>query len=202
MTENTRLRELDPGLFGLVNTIKTTRMIYRKINPQLYSEILDRQSEIDQVLGYDDCYLRVVPDKGLIVLSFFPDDDDYTNRLRKKLTTTEMKLYAVLLQLYTERYISAGDYVTAGTEDLIDTWERLGFSERTSNVSKSYLMPHIRTMKRCGILAESGNEQYVIQPGIMFGLDIRALMDYYSNVLLPWFGKLNGGTAPSGQEQV
>lgn len=191
-TEIIRLRERDTELFELVNTLKGRGMVYQNTDPQLYGRLVDRRDEIDQELGPDDCYLRIVRDKGLAVLSFYPDDDDYKNALRKKFTPTEMKFYTVLLYLYMGGYISSGDYVPAGTEDFIAAWEKLGFTTKASSASKSYLLPHIKTMKKYGILAESGNEQYIIQPGVMFGLDMHALMELHSSILLPWLSSVAG----------
>lgn len=189
MTGNTRLRERDNELFVLVNTLKAQEMVYQKTSPQLYGDLVSRRSEVDEELGADDCYMRIVPEKGLIVLSFYPDDQDYRNGLRKKFSLNEMRFYISILQLYSERYIADGDYVTVGTEDIINAWDRLGLSSKTAAVNRKFLEPYIKEMKRHGILAATGSgqaEQYVIQPGVMFGLDMPSLMEYYGSVLEPW----------------
>ena len=162
MAQNMRLRERDSELFMLVNTLKTQGMVYQKTKPRLYSALIERRSDIDPELSADDCYMCVVPEKGLIALSFYQDDEDYKNGLRKKFSVNEMKLYAALLALYTEKYIAEGDFVTADVSDIIGMWEKLGFSTKSASASRSLLDPLLKEMKRYGIISASGVEQYII----------------------------------------
>ena len=198
----TRLRERDVELFRLVNTLKASRIVYRKTEPILYDSLVARREEIDHELETDDCFMKIIADREFLVLSFFPDDADYQNRLRKKLTVTEMKFYISLLQLYTERYISDGDFVSAGTEEIVSAWEQLGFNSKSSVLSRKSIDSLVRTMKTFGIMAETGNEQYLIQPGIMFGLDRGMFLEYYDAVLSPWFAQQEKeGQTDSGTEK-
>ena len=195
--EESRLRERDVELFRLVNTLKSSKAVYRRTQPRLYNDLVARRKEIDHELESDDCYMKVVADKGFLILSFYPDDMDYQNRLRKKFSVNEMRFYIVLLHIYNERYLNEGDYVSVGTMDLLDAWEKLGFVSKTSVATKKFLEPLIRTMKTFGIMTESGNEQFVILPGILFGLDLSSFLSYYDAVLTPWFAT----TAETNDEQ-
>ena len=189
---DTRLRERDEELFRLVNTLKASRVVYRKTSPSLYDALVARRTEIDPELETDDCYMKIVSDRDFLFLSFYPDDADYQNRLRKKLTVSEMKFYISLLQLYTERYVSSGDYVSVGTEEIFSVWDQFGFNTKSSQLNKRSMEPLVKTMKRHGILADAGDEQYLIMPGILFGLDQSAFLAYYDAVLSPWFAGREG----------
>lgn len=184
-----RLRERDPELFRLVNTLKKNGVIYRNLSPQVFSDAVQRRDEIDDELESDDCYMRIVPENGLAMLSFYQDDEDYTNKLRRKLTTKEMKLYVTLLQIYNEKYVAEGLYVSTDIWEIITTWDKLGLNTKSMQANRSNLAPLIRTMKQHGFVAETAPTQYMLQPGLTFGLDIKALMENHGDVIEPWFKK-------------
>ena len=79
----TRLRERDVELFRLVNTLKASRIVYRKTEPILYDSLVARREEIDHELETDDCFMKIIADREFLVLSFFPDDADYQLRYRE-----------------------------------------------------------------------------------------------------------------------
>lgn len=186
---DTRLRERDPELFRLVNILKAKRAVYRRTSPDLYDALVTRRMEVDAVLEADDCFIKIDSEKDYLMISFFPDDEDYQNRLRKKLTVNEMRFYIVLLQLYSERYISSGDFVSVGGADIYKMWEQLGFNSKRTPLNRRNLEQFVKTMRTYGILIDTGGDQYLIQPGILFAIDRGAFFEYYNSILVPWFSK-------------
>ena len=186
---DTRLRERDPELFRLVNTLKAKRTVYRRSNPELYDSLVTRRTEVDGVLEADDCFIKIDSERDYLMISFFPDDEDYQNRLRRKLTVNEMRFYIVLLQLYSERYISSGDFVSVSAGEIYKMWEQLGFNSKRTQLNRRSLEQFVRTMRTYGILVDTGGDQYLIQPGILFAVDRGAFFEYYNGVLAPWFSR-------------
>lgn len=168
-----------------MNMLKKNNFIYKRNHPAEYAVLFHERGAVSEMLQTDDCRIEFNEDIRMAALLMNPDDEeDYRNGLRCRFSAAEMRVYAVLLGLYEEKYMASGDFVTVTNEELRERIDGLT-TEKGTKMSERTLTDAMDTLKRHG-LVDRADTSYVIEPGIRFAVSPESFTPIYNARVKPW----------------
>lgn len=204
MTES--LRSTDPRLFEAINRLKKQSIIYGGRSgreSEQYDVLLEQEEKVNDYLACDDCCLVFNQQYRIARIHFLSGE---SNSLRYTFTQNEMRVYTACYAIYREKFIESG----AGYEVLTDYDEieqemikrEIPIRQERATVSGNNRGKTVEVLKKLAAISmieyNPQDDQVILLPGLVFGIDKKELDNVYNETLIPW---LEGGNAAEKEEE-
>jgi len=199
-------REDNPALFRAVNALKAKSFLYeRGADRDNYECILAQRNDVNDILAYDNCELRVNADLGVAKIHFMDvDDGGEQNLLKARFTTNEMKVFLACLKLYNEKYVANGAYIDTDLNEIVACMKDLGLSLTFYGVRKTgkgSIADILRRFRRYGMMDyKDADHSVILKPGITMAMDLKEFQAAYDD-LFATYGNKEEETEKADEEE-